>query len=313
MSNDNLHALSAVEKLGYSLGDLAANLIFQTLVSFLVFFYIAVYGIPADTAAAVIFVVGLFGAFVFTPLSGLIADCTRTRWGKFRPWLLWTAIAFGVLALLAFATPRLGENGKVAYALLMLAYISNNLPYSALSGAFGGTLVVATLCLLSFAMYSPRSVGLVIATYRQAKTRIEREPADDEPARGPRIARLNDDMKQFAEPPRAGDHARRYFEGPWLHPYRGRYYLSYSTGNTHLLCYATAGSVYGPYAWQGVILSLVVGWTTHHSIVAFQGKWWLCYHDSLLSGGITHLRSIKAAELNYDEGGRIHTLHPYGN
>ncbi|MBD8871329.1 glycoside hydrolase family 43 protein [Rhodanobacter sp. DHB23] len=152
------------------------------------------------------------------------------------------------------------------------------------------------------------------------------EPADDEPALGPRIARLSGDMKQFAEPPReiaildehgeplrAGDHARRYFEGPWLHTYRGKYYLSYSTGNTHLLCYATADDIYGPYTWQGVILTPVVGWTTHHSIVAFQGRWWLYYHDSLLSGGITHLRSIKATELHYDEDGRILTLHPYGD
>lgn len=151
------------------------------------------------------------------------------------------------------------------------------------------------------------------------------EPADDEPALGPRIALLSDDMKQFAESPReivildergqplrASDHARRYFEGPWLHTYRGKYYLSYSTGDTHLLCYATANDVYGPYTWQGVILTPVVGWTTHHSIVEFQGKWWLYYHDSLLSGGITHLRSIKAAELHYDEDGHIITLHPYG-
>jgi beta-xylosidase len=151
------------------------------------------------------------------------------------------------------------------------------------------------------------------------------EPADDEPALGPRIARLTDDMKQFAEPPReivildehrqplrAGDHARRYFEGPWLHKYRGKYYLSYSTGNTHLLCYATADNVYGPYTWRGVILTPVLGWTTHHSIVAFDGKWWLYYHDSLLSDGVTHLRSMKVTELRYDEDGRILTLHPYG-
>lgn len=145
MSNEKPHALSAIEKLGYSLGDLAANLIFQTLVSFLAFFYTDVYGIPTDTAATVIFVVGLLGAFVFTPLVGLIADRTHTRWGKFRPWLLWTAVPFGVFALLAFTTPKLGEHGKVVYALatytlLMLAYISNNLPYSALSGVLTGNM-----------------------------------------------------------------------------------------------------------------------------------------------------------------------------
>jgi hypothetical protein len=79
-----------------------------------------------------------------------------------------------------------------------------------------------------------------------------------------------------------------------------------------LLCYAIADNVYGPYTWQGVILTPVVGWTTHHSIVAFDGRWWLYYHDSLLSDGVTHLRSIKATELRYDEDGRILTLHPYG-
>jgi len=150
------------------------------------------------------------------------------------------------------------------------------------------------------------------------------EPADHEPALGPRIARLSADMKQFGEAPRevvildeqgvplrAGDHQRRFFEGPWLHKYQGRYYLSYSTGNTHLLCYATADNPYGPYHYQGVILTPVIGWTTHHSIVEFGGRWWLYYHDAILSGGISHLRNIKVTELHYDSEGRIVTLHPY--
>ena len=137
--------LSVREKVGYSLGDLAANLIFQTLITYLAFFYTDVYRIPAATAAKIIFLVGLLGAFVFTPLVGIIADRTRTRWGKFRPWILWTAIPFGVLSLLAFSTPDLGEHGKVIYALttytlLMLVYASNNLPYSALSGVLTGNM-----------------------------------------------------------------------------------------------------------------------------------------------------------------------------
>ena len=156
-------------------------------------------------------------------------------------------------------------------------------------------------------------------------SRAHVEPAAHEPALGPRIARLADDMKQFAEPPReitildengeplrAGDHARRYFEGPWLHKHQGRYYLSYSTGNTHLLCYATSDNPYGPFRYQGQILTPVLGWTTHHSIVEFGGRWWLYYHDSILSGGVTHLRNIKVTELHYDEQGRILTIHPYG-
>lgn len=151
------------------------------------------------------------------------------------------------------------------------------------------------------------------------------EPADTAPALGPRVARLADDMRQLAEPTRevlildehgqplrAGDHARRYFEGPWVHQHAGRYYLSYSTGDTHLLCYATGDSPYGPFTYQGVVMTPVLGWTTHHSIVAFDGRWWLYYHDTILSGGITHLRNIKVAELHHEDDGRIRTLHPYG-
>ncbi|ATD68110.1 MFS transporter [Luteimonas chenhongjianii] len=137
--------LSVREKLGYSLGDLAANLIFQTLVTYLAFFYTDVYALPAATAATIIFVVGLLGAFVFTPIIGILADRTRTRWGKFRPWILWTAVPFGVLSLLAFSTPDFGDRGKVIYAmttytLLVLVYGANNLPYSALSGVLTGNM-----------------------------------------------------------------------------------------------------------------------------------------------------------------------------
>jgi hypothetical protein len=151
------------------------------------------------------------------------------------------------------------------------------------------------------------------------------EPADAAPALGPRVARMASDMKQFAEAPRealildeagrplrAGDHARRFFEASWMHKYRGSYYLSYSTGNTHFLCYAVGDNPCGPFTWQGSILTPVVGWTTHHSICEFEGKWHLFYHDALLSGGVTHLRSIKVTPLDHDEHGRIRTIHPYG-
>ncbi|MDO0791323.1 MFS transporter [Xanthomonas campestris pv. campestris] len=143
--NDRSQQLSLREKIGYSLGDLAANLIFQTLVTFLAFFYTDVFRIPASAAATLIFVVGLLGAFVFTPIIGILADRTRTRWGKFRPWILWTALPFGALSLAAFNTPALGEHGKLIYAfatytLLMLVYVANNLPYSALSGVLTGSM-----------------------------------------------------------------------------------------------------------------------------------------------------------------------------
>ncbi len=151
------------------------------------------------------------------------------------------------------------------------------------------------------------------------------EPRDGEPALGPRIARLRADMLELDEPTRevqildkqgrplrADDHNRRYFEGPWLHKYEGRYYLSYSTGNTHLLCYAVGDNPYGPFTYQGQVLRPVVGWTTHHSICEYEGRWYLFYHDSLLSGGVTHLRSVKMVELQHDAEGRIVPINPYG-
>ncbi|GAB3024335.1 MFS transporter [Bowmanella dokdonensis] len=136
--------LSVTEKIGYSLGDLAANLIFQTLMTFLAFFYTDVYKIPAGAAATIIFFGGLIGAF-FNPVMGIIADRTHTRWGKFRPWILWTAIPFGLIALLAFSTPNFSPEGKIIYAfttyvILVLVYSANNLPYSALSGVLTGSM-----------------------------------------------------------------------------------------------------------------------------------------------------------------------------
>ena len=144
MIQQNAQKLSVVEKVGYSLGDLAANLIFQTLLTFLAFFYTDVYGISAGKAAMIMATGGIFGAF-FTPVMGIIADRTNTRWGKFRPWLLWTSIPFGAVALLAFSTPDFDENGKVIYAfvtyiLLLVIYAANNLPYSALSGVLTGSM-----------------------------------------------------------------------------------------------------------------------------------------------------------------------------
>jgi len=140
--NTSNQKLSVLEKIGYSLGDLAANLIFQTLVTFLAFFYTDVYKIPAGTASFIITFFGFVGAF-FNVIMGIIADRTKTRWGKYRPWVLWTAIPFGVISLLAFSTPDFNESGKIVYAavtyfLLVITYSANNLPYSALSGVLTG-------------------------------------------------------------------------------------------------------------------------------------------------------------------------------
>ena len=148
-------------------------------------------------------------------------------------------------------------------------------------------------------------------------------PADAK-ALGPQVAKLTDDMLQFAdgpkeitildengEPIKAGDEDRRYFEGPWMHKYNGKYYLSYSTGTTHYLVYAIGDSPEGPFTYQGRILEPVIGWTTHHSIVEYKGKWYLFYHDSSLSGGVNHRRCVMFRELKYDENGKIIPMKPY--
>lgn len=135
--------LSVKEKIGYSLGDLAANLVFQTLVAYISYYYLNIYGLKPEHATLVTLVVGLVAAFVFNPVMGAIADRTNTRWGKFRPWILWTSIPLGVISLLAFKTPGFEYQGKliyavITYALLLMLYAANNLPYSALSGVITG-------------------------------------------------------------------------------------------------------------------------------------------------------------------------------
>ena len=135
--------LSVLEKIGYSLGDLAANLVFQTLMTYLAYFYTDIYGLEANHASVLILTVGLIAAFGFNPIIGALADRTSSRWGKFRPWILFTAVPLGVIALLAFSTPDFSYKGKVIYAvvtytLLLLLYAANNLPYSALSGVITG-------------------------------------------------------------------------------------------------------------------------------------------------------------------------------
>jgi len=154
--------------------------------------------------------------------------------------------------------------------------------------------------------------------YRNNKAQESgQEPADNEPSLCAKVALLSDDMLGFSEEPRdvvildedgkpltAGDHDRRFFEASWMHTYNGKYYFSYSTGNTHFLCYATGDNPYGPFTYQGVILTPVIGWTTHHSICEFKGKWYLFHHDSVPSGGKTWLRSLKVIELEYNEDGK---------
>jgi len=161
---------------------------------------------------------------------------------------------------------------------------------------------------------------------RYRNNKIQEEglfPENAEPALPPRVAKLTDNMLEFAEEPRAlilldkkgkpltsGDNARRFFEASWMHKYNGKYYFSYSTGDTHLICYAIGDNPYGPFTYQGVILEPVVGWTTHHAIAEYKGKWYLFHHDCVPSGGRTWLRSLKAIEMEYNANGTIKTIHP---
>ena len=151
-------------------------------------------------------------------------------------------------------------------------------------------------------------------------------PNAGEAALGPRVALLSEDMLSFqgelqeisildenGSPILAGDEDRRYFEGPWVHKYNGWYYLSYSTGTTHKLVYAVSRNPMGPYTFKGTILTPVIGWTTHHSIVQFEDKWYLFYHDSSLSEGVNHKRCVKFTELHYNDDGTIQTIDPYAS
>lgn len=174
-----------------------------------------------------------------------------------------------------------------------------------------------------YLMYFGGLWGGQLQRYRDNKALEEPhlEP-DDAPAIPSRVVRLTADMMQLAEEPRpviildpatgeplkAGDNERRFFEASWMHKYKGVYYLSYSTGDTHRLCYATADNPYGPFTYRGCIMTPVVGWTTHHAIVEYRGRWYLFFHDCVPSGGKTWLRSLKVTELEYTPEGDIVTI-----
>lgn len=144
-------------------------------------------------------------------------------------------------------------------------------------------------------------------------------PEGDEPALPSRVVKMTDDVLQFAEEPKpvlvvddngeplkASD-PHRFFEASWMHKCNGKYYFSYSTGDTHMLCYAVGDNPYGPFTYKGVVLEPVVGWTTHHSIVQYKGKWYLFHHDCVPSNDITWLRSLKVLELDVNADGEIKT------
>ena len=145
-------------------------------------------------------------------------------------------------------------------------------------------------------------------------------PKGTEKALQPRVARMTDDVLQFAEMPKAvvildehgepmqAENLHHFFEASWMHKYQGKYYYSYSTGDTHMICYAIGDSPYGPFTYQGVLLNPVVGWTSHHSIVEYKGEWYFFFHDCVPSNGVTHLRSLKVQRLFYNADGTIQLI-----
>ncbi len=143
--SDSAQKLSFVEKAGYSAGDAAANFVFMTMVLFQLNFYTDVFGLSANAAAAILLWPRLWDA-VFDPIMGVLADRTKSRWGRFRPWILWTSVPWAIVMVLAYTTPQGWSMGMmIAYAgitntILMTLYSMNNMPYSALGGVMTGDL-----------------------------------------------------------------------------------------------------------------------------------------------------------------------------
>lgn len=145
---------------------------------------------------------------------------------------------------------------------------------------------------------------------------------ENEPALSAKVAKMSGDMLSFDGPVKdviildkegkqllTKDHNRRFFEAAWMHKYNGKYYFTYSTGDTHFLAYAIGDNPYGPFTYQGTFMDPVQGWTTHHSIVEKNGKWYIFYHDTQLSNK-THLRNVKVTELKHNADGSIELIKP---
>jgi glycoside/pentoside/hexuronide:cation symporter, GPH family len=135
---DTTHKLAVKEKVGYAMGDIATNFFFQSMILYQTRFYTDTAGLSAVAVGTMFLVLRLADA-VFDPVIGALSDRTRTRWGNFRPWVLWTAVPFGVVFWLVYVTPNVGPQGKLIYAyltytLVMMLYSANNTPYSALMG-----------------------------------------------------------------------------------------------------------------------------------------------------------------------------------
>ena len=210
--SDSSKRLSIGEKLSYGLGDTASNFFFQTFNIFLLYYYTDVFGLGA-AAAGTLFLAARSVDMVSDPLMGYAADRTNTRWGKFRPYLIWISIPYGIIGYMLFANPSLSESGKLFYAYatyiaMMLAYTAINIPYSALLGvitpsssertavasyrffcAFGGGLLISMFVRplvkalggenealgfqLTMAVFAVISIGLFFLTFWGTKERVQ--------------------------------------------------------------------------------------------------------------------------------------------
>ncbi|WP_069659787.1 glycoside hydrolase family 43 protein [Arcticibacter eurypsychrophilus] len=145
---------------------------------------------------------------------------------------------------------------------------------------------------------------------------------EDEPALSAKVAKMSADMLGFDGAVKdvqivtkegklllTKDHDRRFFEGSWMHKYKGQYYFTYSTGDTHYLASAIGHSPMGPFVYQGTFMNPVQGWTSHHSILEVNKKWYIFYHDTQISNK-THLRNIKVTELVHNDDGTIKLIEP---
>jgi len=162
-----IEKLSFTEKSGYALGDLAANFVFQAMLALQLDFYTHTFGLTAAQAGTLFLVVGL-GVACLNPVMGVIADRTSTKWGKFRPWLLWTAVPFGIIGVLTFTTPNISPAAKIIYAwttyiLLRIIYTVNNVPYASLTAVMTSDPDERT-SIASYRQIAANSAGFIVAS-----------------------------------------------------------------------------------------------------------------------------------------------------
>ena len=159
--------LPVTEKVGYALGDMAANFVFQAMIALQLDFYTHTFGLTAAQAGTLFLVVGLAVACL-NPVMGVIADRTNTKWGKFRPWIIWTALPFGIIGVLTFTTPDISMGAKVIYAwvtyiLLRVIYTMNNVPYASLTAVMTSDPDERT-SISSYRQIAANSAGFIIAS-----------------------------------------------------------------------------------------------------------------------------------------------------